>query len=233
MSSLERLELHEEKPSRRGYFLLVPWMLIGIVWLRVNTGLDPGTVDFYTALLEAGAISLVLITVFEPKLVSDLARLKTSFFILMFGVTLGIVLAFFIVLSYATEGELTFNKQNGAVLANFMGLTILVVAPVETLVFQYVIPKLATMQLASFRMELAGGVLSQFTFGGFHFVAYNHSFTAMLMAVLLGIGFYALVRFSPVWGLGAAMGAHAGWNIGVTLIPLSVAQGVLFGIGGL
>lgn len=46
MSSLSSLELHEEKPSRRGYFLLVPWMLMGIVWLRVNTGLDPSAVDF-------------------------------------------------------------------------------------------------------------------------------------------------------------------------------------------
>lgn len=239
--SLGRLQLHEEELTRgrkqRGVFLLVPWMLIGTLWLRLNTGLDPGVVDFYIALLQAGALALVLGMVFEPKFGRDLTSLKLLPFILLFLLLFVGMFIAFSAISYASNGDIMINKINGTEFANFLGLTILIVAPVETLVFQYVIPKLATLQLRSmdestpkgFRLSVFGGMLSQLTFGGFHYVAYNHDVGAMLMAVVLGIGFYALVRLSPVWGLGAAMGAHAGWNVAVSVFNVQALQDVLFG----
>ncbi len=238
---LGRLQLHEEELTRdkrsRGIFLLVPWMLIGTLWLRLNTGLDQGVVDFYIALLQAGALALVLGMVFEPKFGRDLALLKLLPFVLLFLILFVGVFLTFGVISWASNGEPVIVRTNGTEFANFLGLTILIVAPVETLVFQYVIPKLVTVSMRSMdeatpkglRLSLFGGMLSQFTFGGFHYVAYNHDLGAMLMAVVLGIGFYALVRLSPRWGLGAAMGAHAGWNIGVSVFTVQAFQDVILG----
>ncbi len=238
---LGRLQLQEQELTsgrkQRGVFLLVPWMLIGTLWLRLNTGLDPSVVDFYIALLQAGALALVLGMVFEPKFGRDLTKLKLLPFILLFLLLFVALFVTFATMSWAVDGKIVINKTNGTEFANFLGLTILIVAPVETLVFQYVIPKLVTLQLRSMdestprgvRLSVYGGMLSQLTFGGFHYVAYGQSVNAMLMAVALGIGFYALVRLSPVWGLGAAMGAHAGWNIGVTVFHVQALQGVLFG----
>jgi hypothetical protein len=212
-------------------------MLIGVLWLRLNTGLDQGVVDFYIALLQAGVLALVLGMLFEPKFGRDLTLLKPLYFVLLFLILLVGVFLAFAAISYGSNGTVVVTRTNGTEFANFLGLTILVVAPVETLVFQYVIPKLVTLQLRSmdestpkgFRLSVFGGMLSQFTFGGFHYVAYNHDLGSMLMAVVLGIGFYALVRASPKWGLGAAMGAHAGWNIGVSVFNVQVLQGVLMG----
>ncbi len=219
-------KLYEEHVPRRGYFLLIPWMLIGTVWLRVNTGIDSATVDFYFSLLVAGSLALVIAAYAEPRFNRDLAGLKLLPFILMFGIAMLSIFTVFALISFS-GGDWTPPGFNESVFANYIMMTIFLVAPVETLVFQFVVPKLTTLMLANANLHVMGGILSQVTFGLFHYVAYGGSFGAMGMAFMLGVGFYAVVKVSKQWGLGAAMGVHAGWNISVTLFNLSVFAGML------
>jgi len=230
MSETYAPRLYEEVRPKKGYFLLVPWMLIGTLWVRLNTGIDPDTVDFYFSLLVAGSLCLVIAGLVEPKFNAELSRLKLLPFILMFTLAMvGIFIAFSFI-QVLGEGELESTTSNPTMFANFVAMTILLVAPVETLVFQFVIPKLTTIQLANAGLHTIGGLLSQVTFGLFHYVAYSHSITSMILAILLGMGFYAIVKSSKTWGLGAAMGAHAGWNISVSLFSVGVLPDILGGI---
>jgi hypothetical protein len=230
MSETYTPRLYEEIGPKRGYFLLVPWMLIGTLWVRLNTGIDPDVVDFYFSLLVAGSLCLVIAGWVEPKFNQELSRLKLLPFVLMFSLGLIALFIVFSVIQILGNGEFISPKYNSTTFANFMAMTILLVAPVETLVFQFIIPKLTTLQLANAGLQTMGGLLSQVTFGLFHFVAYDQNVWSMLMAILLGMGFYALVRTSKVWGLGAAMGVHAGWNISVTVFNVSIFSGILGGV---
>jgi hypothetical protein len=213
--------LYEDIVPRRGYFLLIPWMLIGTVWLRVNTGIDPTVVDVYFGLLVAGAMALVITALIEPRVNRDLAKLKLLPFILMFGLAMVAVYVMFALMAFS-DPHVQLPDFNETEYANYMAITILLVAPIETLVFQFIVPKLATVSLASSNLQSLGGILSQVTFAGFHYFTYEGSGPAMFVVFLLGIGFYAVVRSNKVWGLGAAMGLHAGWNLGVTTFNVSI-----------
>jgi len=223
---VEDLSSLRSKGRRKGFFILVPWMLLGTVWLRVNTGLDPGTVDFYFSLLVAGAISLLIGMYYLPSFASELGSLKLLPFVLFFGVAMGLVFITFAGVSVLKTGALSSTHHNASEFANFLALTILIVAPVETLVFQFILPKLMTLTLYPYGLAALGGVLAQVAFGGFHYVAYSHNLISMGAAIILGVGFYTVVRSSDVWGLGAGMGLHAGWNISVTVIAVAIASGV-------
>lgn len=221
-SAIALSRISEKKVPKRGYFLLIPWMAIGTIWLQLNTGLDQATVTFYFGLLMAGSVSLLTIGLVEPDMVNDLARLKLLPFILFFGIFMGGLFVAFGIGDYIFNGAITRSHFQSLQFLNFLGLTILVVAPVETLFFQYIAPKLMTMTLAPYGLGALGAIFAQVTFGGFHFVAYGGDVLSMGMAVVLGTGFYAIRRASDEWGLGGAMGAHAGWNISVTLFRATV-----------
>jgi hypothetical protein len=230
MSETYTPRLYEDVAPKKGYFFLVPWMLIGTLWVRLNTGIDPGVVDFYFSLLVAGSLCLVIAGFAEPRFNKELSRLKLLPFLEMFSIGMVAIFIAFMFMQ-AFSGEISFKQYNPTVCSNFIAMTILLVAPVETLVFQYIIPKLTTMQLASAGLQTLGGLLSQVTFGMFHYVAYDHNVWSMVMAIFLGMGFYALVRTSKTWGLGAAMGVHAGWNIAVSVFNVSIIfSGALGGV---
>lgn len=214
----ENLLWENPTPSkRRGYFLLIPWLLIGAMWLRVNSGLDRDTVDLYYGLLTGGSISLIMMALWEPQLIDGLKKIKPSLFISFFAVCMAVVIAVFGIGNVISNQGLTITSMPTAEFANYLMFTIFLVAPIETLVFQFIIPKMATLTLRNLRFEVAAGVTSQLTFGGFHFATYTQSsgnpIAAMMSAVMLGIVFYIVVRLSDEWGLGAAMGLHAGYNI--------------------
>jgi hypothetical protein len=59
---------YEEKTPSKGYFLLVPWLLIGTIWLGLNTGLDPQALTFYFQLLVAGSLAIVIGDKVWPKM---------------------------------------------------------------------------------------------------------------------------------------------------------------------
>jgi hypothetical protein len=233
MSETFTPRLMEEVRPKRGYFLLVPWMLIGTLWVRLNTGVNPESVSVYFSLLVAGALSLVIAAFVEPKFNAELARLKLLPFVTMFSLGLVTIFIVFTTIQMLGSGSLNHPGMNQTTWANFIAFTILIVAPVETLVFQFVIPKLTTLTLASVRMQNFGGFLSQVTFGLFHWVAYSEgghpSAYSIVMAIFLGMGFYAVVRSSAVWGLGAAMGLHAGWNLSVMMFNATILQSVIGG----
>lgn len=207
--------------------------------MKLNSGIDPAQVDFYFGLLIAGAISLFFLDRADPRIYRNLAKLKLLPFVIFFGILfLGVFVAFagFELLS---AGTLTINRSEPTLFANFLAGTILIVAPVETLVFQYIVPKISTMSLKSadsprrrdqISLGIFGGVLSQGTFAGFHYAVSGHSIGSMAVIFLLGLGFYALVRSSSVWGLGAAMGAHSGWNVAVAVLSAAGGSTVLGGM---
>ena len=230
-TALAMPRISEERVPRRGYFLLIPWMAIGTIWIQANTGLDQATVTFYFGLLIAGSLSLLTIGFVEPKMVSDLTRLKLLPFILFFGIFMAGIFVVFGIGNYVTNGSITKGSANAFEFVNFLALTILIIAPVETLVFQYIAPKLWTMTLAPYGMASLGAIFAQFTFGGFHYFAYGGSAISMALAVALGLGFYAIRRASDTWGLGGAMGAHAGWNISVTVFRAVMAGTIIGGWG--
>lgn len=225
--------------SRKGYVLLVPWMLIGVLWLRLNSGLDQSEVDFYFGLLVAGSMSLWFLDRADPRVYRDLAKLKLLPFVLFFGLLLLGVFVAFAGLTLLSTGKLTIYRSEPVLFGNFLAGTALIVAPIETLVFQYIVPKISTMSLKNadstrrrdqVSLGIFGGVLSQGTFAGFHYAVSGHSLGSMAVIFLLGMGFYSLVRMSPVWGLGAAMGAHSGWNIAIAVFTAAGAGQVLGGM---
>lgn len=225
--------LHEEHTPRKGYVLLIPWMLMGALWLKLSTGLNQSDLTFYFSLLVAGAISLMFLIQNEPKVNDQLARLKLLPFVWAFGLAMAGVIAAVTAIRLLSAGSVTFNHFQLVEIVNFIAVTCLIIAPIETLVFQFIMPKITTMSLHSidtstkkgvFQFAMLGGVVSQFTFAGFHYAAYNHDLGSMGFAFALGLGFYTLVLASPEWGLGAAMGAHAGWNIIVGIFSGSLGQ---------
>ncbi len=229
--------LYEENVPRKTIVLLVPWMLFGTLWLRLNAGLDQATVEFYFSLLTAGALSLLFLAVMDPGIKRELAKLKLLPFVMYFGIFMAGVVVLFAVASLLSAGTIDAQQSESAIFATFLVTTILVVAPIETLVFQWILPKISTMSLKSvdvptkkrvLGLAVFGGVLSQLTFAGFHYLAYNHDLASMGVAFVIGLGFYGLVKSSPVWGLGAAMGAHAGWNIAVSVLSVG-SLGAIFG----
>lgn len=234
MSETFAPRLYEDIRPRRGYFLLVPWMLIGTLWVRLNTGINPESVSLYFSLLVAGSLSLVIAALVEPRFNTELARLKLLPFVTMFALGLVTVFLIFTAIQILGSGGITKPGNNQTEWANYIAYTILIVAPVETMVFQFIIPKLTTLSLATMSMQNLGGFLSQVTFGLFHYVAYQQGgenpWGAMVIAIFLGMGFYAVVRSSMVWGLGAAMGLHAGWNISVSLYSMEFFQDILGGV---
>jgi len=208
-------------------------MLIGTLWVRLNTGIDPESVSLYFSLLVAGALALVIAAFVEPKFNAELARLKLLPFVTMFSLGLVTIFLIFTTIQIMGTGGVDKPGMNQTTWANFIAFTVLIVAPVETIVFQFVIPKLTTLSLATVRLQNLGGFLSQVTFGLFHWVAYSQTgqspYTSMVIAMFLGMGFYAVVRSSNVWGLGAAMGLHAGWNISVKLMNATFLQSIIGG----
>lgn len=219
--------LHEVEP-RKGFVLLVPWMMFGLVWLGMNQYIGQTTVTLYFSLLVAGTVSLVMIDRLDRSAMRDLEAIKLLPLVMFYGIALAGVFIAFAAVRLSTVGTLTFNTySNPAVFANFLATTALVVAPVETLVFQYILPKISTMTLKTANLALLGGITAQVTFAGFHYFAYSYDWLAMGFVFILGVGFYALVKLSPVWGLGAAMGAHCGWNIAIALM---MEQGTIGGI---
>lgn len=234
MSETFTPRLYEGVQPKRGYFLLVPWMLIATLWLRLNTGISQGLVDFYFSLLVAGSISLVLVGLFEPRFNAELTKLKLVPFLTMYAVAFVVVFLIFATYNVLTSGHVESFDYTEVVWANKIAYTIFIVAPIETLVFQFIIPKLTTITLATVKAQTFGGFLSQVSFGLFHYAAYTHTTPnpafAILSATVLGMVFYAIVRSSLVWGLGAAMGLHAGWNISVSLFPVRIFQDVLGGV---
>jgi hypothetical protein len=209
--------LHEVEP-RKGFVLLVPWMMFGLVWLGMNQYIGQTTVTLYFSLLVAGTVSLVMIDRLDRTAMRELTELKLLPFVLFFGLALAGVFLAFAAIRLSTVGTLFVNTYNPATFSNFLATTVLVVAPVETLVFQYVLPKVSTMTMKTANLAILGGIMAQLTFAGFHYFAYSYDWLSMGFVFVLGIGFYALVKLSPVWGLGAAMGAHSGWNIAVALM---------------
>lgn len=210
--------LHEVEP-RKGFVLLVPWMMFGLVWLGMNQYIGQTTVSLYFSLLVAGTVSLVMIDRLDRSAMRELEEIKLLPFIIFFGIALAGVFIAFAAVRLSTVEAFHFNTySNPAVFANFLATTVLVVAPVETLVFQYILPKVSTMSLKTANLAILGGIAAQGTFAGFHYFAYSYDWMAMGFVFILGVGFYALVKLSPVWGLGAAMGAHSGWNIAVALM---------------
>jgi hypothetical protein len=221
--------LYEDEP-KRGIVLLVPWMLFGTIWLGLSTTLPPTTVDFYFGLLVAGSLALIFVYIFDRSVADELSELKLFPFVLFFGIAMTGVFVGFSVIRLLTTGTYEVNQYQPTQFANYLTLTILIVAPVETLVFQYVLPKMSSMALKGAKLSLLGGIAAQGTFAGFHYAAYSQDVVSMGFAFMLGIGFYALVKMSPVWGLGAAIGAHAGWNISIALLNPDYYSGALGGL---
>lgn len=229
--------LYEENVPRKAIVLLVPWMLFGTLWLRLNAGLDQAQVEYYFSLLTAGALSLLFMAVMDPGIKRELAKLKLLPFVMYFGIFMAGVVVLFAAIALLLAGTIDVIQSESAIFATFLITTILVVAPIETIVFQWILPKISTMSLRSVDVPtkkraiglwILGGVFSQGSFAGFHYMATNHDLASMGFVFMLGLGLYALVKTSPVWGLGAAMGAHAGWNIAVSIFDIG-SLGAIFG----
>jgi len=214
-------------PSRKGYFLLIPWMLLGAIWLRINTGLDRDTVEIYTFLLLASVVSLLVVLWFEPKMADEMKHWKFVPFVLMYGVMMAIIITAFAVGTIIQTGTLTVTKENPEIFGNNVMMTVLLVAPIETLAFQWILPKSMYISLKVLRFESVSGILAQIPFALFHWsnpnynTIYGHNWTGLLAAFFLGVVFYIMVRISRVWGPGCTMGAHAGWNISILFFSVN------------
>lgn len=239
MCASEQPALPQEKPvsPRKGAALLIPAVLMGMMWLGINsTTLDKSLVATYKDLLIVGAIGylFLIVVVKSQSAVKDMERVKLfPHFFLGYTACAVIVFMVFVFGLLYFQGGLNAVTALPEVWAAFLLSTCLVIAPVETLTFQFIFPKLLSASLANKahpKMQNAGGILSQVLFGVFHFNAYGGNALSIIVAIVLGIVFYTLVVQFPSWGLGGAMGAHASYNIAIVAFGLTGA-GSIFGGG--
>lgn len=209
------------RKSRRGTIILIPWLMSIPLWLMTNRMMDDRTVIVYLFMALTSAVSFFFLihpTLGEPRFADELGRIKTSSSIMFYCLFFMAMPLIFIGGSFVLNGAYTAGTVMPEIFVNKLISTMLVVAPVETFVFQWVYPKVTAMLLSfDTRLEVNAGYLSQVIFGVFHFTAYGGDVFSMLIAVGLGCLFYTIVRASPAWGLLGAMGAHAGYNISIFL----------------
>jgi hypothetical protein len=221
----KEITLGEPKPPKksRGMFLLIPLLLAALLFFQANTGMDKNVIIFYILLLLTASASLQWVMDFDdPKTLNELRKIKPFFFAFAYMLLFVLVIGVVFVLVYAnTGGKPNFLRTSWELGLNYIGMQCIVVAPVETIFFQYVLPKTLNLSLSGVGAEGLSWGMSQVTFGLFHSSVYGWSLTAMLSAVMLGIIFLTLVKLSPVWGLGSAMGTHASLNVCITFFQLS------------
>ena len=239
------LEMPREQttaPRNRGASLLIFTVLLGVLWLNLNAGIDKSLADFYTVLMIIGALGYLFVIKEDKKFEQALRNIKVASFIRAYVALSLFTIAAFMIGSIMWSGNLNTANAFAGSWANFLATTLFIIAPVETLVFQFIMPKIITIALASKdskRTQIYGGLIAQVSFGLFHFRAYGGDIanpfagtvaTSMTIAVILGIVFYWVVVQSPTWGLGGAMGLHAGWNISVVLFQLTILGSILGGM---
>ncbi len=229
-------------PRNRGASLLIPTVLLGVIWLNLNTGIDRSLADFYQILMIIGALGYLYALKVNPKFEQDLKQIRISSFVRAYVALSFFIISLFMIGTIMWFGSLDVAHAFPASWGNYLVTTLFIVAPVETLVFQFVAPKLISSALATkytSRAQLYGGLIAQGSFGLFHFKACGGDIAApfsgaviasMMVAVVLGIVFYTIVVQFPTWGLGGAMGLHAGWNISVVLFQLTILGSVLGGM---
>lgn len=231
----KEINLTERLPPKksRGVFLLIPLLLAGLMWMQANTGLDKSVVQFYILLLLTASASLTWVVMVDPKTLDELRKIKPFFFTFAYILLFAFVIGFIFVLVYAnTGGRPNFLHTSWEIALNFIGMQMIIVAPVETIMFQVVLPKTLTISLSGVHAEGLSWGVSQLAFGFFHWGVYGGDVGSLASAVMLGIVFLTLVKLSPVYGIGCAMGAHASVNICITFFQLSSIAGVV-GSGGL
>jgi hypothetical protein len=239
------LEMPREQttaPRNRGASLLIFTVLLGVLWLNLNTGIDKSLADFYTVLMIIGALGYLFVIKEDKKFEQALRSIKLASFIRAYVALSLFTVAAFMVGSIMWFGNLNTANAFAGSWANFLATTLFIIAPVETLVFQFVMPKIITVALATEdnrKTQIYGGLIAQVSFGLFHFKTYGGDIASpfsgtviasMVVAIVLGVVFYWVVVQFPTWGLGGAMGLHAGWNISVVLFQLVILGSILGGM---
>jgi hypothetical protein len=134
-------------------------------------------------------------------------------------------------------GDVPFRQQDAAFAWNQILLQGLLVAPVETMVFQAWLPLI----FSSPRRRWFGPIAAQVTFASFHIPAFSILFRGdwflifpalVWVGILGGVWYYMLIlpdrfrRWRGIGGPGMAMGSHAAYNIMLVLFAASI-----YGVG--
>jgi hypothetical protein len=164
----------------------------------------------------------------------DFKKIKPFFFVYAYILLFVIVIGVIFVLVYAnTGGRPNFLHTSWEIVVygshDVAGIipTCVIIAPVETLMFQVCIPKMLNISLSGVGAEGLSWGISQASFGLFHFSISHGDILTMVSAMMMGIVFLTLVKLSPMWGIGACAGAHAGWNLVVSYLQLSSLTTIL------
>lgn len=92
------------------------------------------------------------------------------------------------------------------------------VAPVEELMFRWMIPTSAYMVLPR-RLKLLGLIGSQITFSLFHMGVYQSSAFPLVIAFIIGMIWLAAAR-NPKLGIGFTIGSHVAYNLTISGIMI-------------
>lgn len=92
------------------------------------------------------------------------------------------------------------------------------VAPVEELMFRWMIPTYAYMVLPR-RLKLLGLIGSQITFSLFHMGVYQSSAFPLVIAFIIGMIWLAAAR-NPKLGIGFTIGSHVAYNLTISGIMI-------------
>lgn len=207
---------------------------MGILWLNLGASEIPTSL-FYIILMIIGALAYLYAVKETPSLDKYLKDVNLSKSVIaVIGLSIFVV-GLFLVGSFLFYGKLILNHMFSDVWLSYIITTVCIVAPVEGIVFQFVMPKIISTFLANKNLPKAqafGGIIGQIQFGVFHLHKLTESthgqvtvqtLLSMGTIILLGIILYTLVVYFPSWGLFGSWGVHIGWNVSVVLLPIMMA----------
>jgi hypothetical protein len=184
--------------SKLGRVPFIVWLWIIQLFLLINAPIiaPAGQVDTLRTILIIYIIAEIMFLDFLPKVPGGLMNLNQAIPWMVGGLIVAVVVVTGIGFVYG------FEVQSYA-LSSPIYLTVLhtaVVGVSETFIYQATLPKLITP------------IPAQILFGLFHVSAYGGDIVAMVMAIMAGLVFYAVTKYTNMF---ASMGAHAGYNTAV------------------